>query len=199
MQKHCVTVSDLLNKKSLEMKKHILPLLVIGILFLLVNLMSRGETVNNKQVDRRMPTKNRVESAEKLSSELLSTTKNAVGEEKVEENKNPIKSKTKKNAHAGYVDLGGKTAYEIMSVAFEGFPREKEIKPMMDEVLMRYGQPINDQSRIKFGDMLVLFRKNSLVGMTEMEILKHMYQRGSSSRTLQDQAIFSAGLIETTK
>lgn len=47
--------------------------------------------------------------------------------------------------------------------------------------------------------MLVALRKESAVGVTEMEILKHMYQNGDASKDIKMQAAESMLILEQTK
>ena len=91
------------------------------------------------------------------------------------------------------------TAYEMMETAFEGFPSESEIKPMMEDVMKTYNMQVTEENLLKVANMLVVLRKESKVGVTEMEILKHMYQNGSSSISLAEQAAISSVLLETSK
>lgn len=92
-----------------------------------------------------------------------------------------------------------KNPYEMMQVAFEGSPEISKIKPMLEAVLEKYDLPKTDEYRLKVSSMLVSLRKASAVGVTEMEILKHIYQNGSNKISLPDQAGLSATLLETSK
>ena len=92
-----------------------------------------------------------------------------------------------------------KDPYEMMQVAFEGSPEISKIKPMLEAVLEKYDLPKTDEYRLKVGSMLVSLRKASAVGVTEMEILKHIYQNGSNKISLPDQAGLSATLLKTSK
>ncbi len=92
-----------------------------------------------------------------------------------------------------------KDPYEIMHVAFEGSPEIEKIKPMLESVMETYSFDKTDDNRLKIGNMLVTLRQSSAVGVTEMEILKHIYQHGSDKITLPEQAGISATLLETSK
>jgi PBP1b-binding outer membrane lipoprotein LpoB len=92
-----------------------------------------------------------------------------------------------------------KDPYEMMQVAFEGSPEISKIKPMLEAILEKYDLPKTDEYRLKVGSMLVSLRKASTVGVTEMEILKHIYQNGSNKISLPDQAGLSATLLEKSK
>ena len=85
-----------------------------------------------------------------------------------------------------------------MHIAFEGYPEVSEIKPMLEAVMDNYSFPKTDDTRLKVGNMLVVLRKASAVGVTEMQILKHIYQHGSNKISLPDQAGLSATLLETS-
>lgn len=91
------------------------------------------------------------------------------------------------------------TAYEMMETAFEGYPSKSEIQPMIEAVMKRYDMTVTDESLQRVGNMLVVLRKESKVGVTEMEILKHIYQNGSTTNTLPDQAAISFLYLESTK
>jgi hypothetical protein len=93
----------------------------------------------------------------------------------------------------------GKDAYEIMHVAFVGSPDIESIRPMLESVMETYGFIKTDDNRLKIGNMLVTLRQSSAVGVTEMDILKHIYQYGSNAITLPEQAGLSATLLETSK
>jgi hypothetical protein len=89
--------------------------------------------------------------------------------------------------------------YEMMHHAFIGTPEIEDFKPMLDDVMERYKMPITDENALKVGNMLVALRKDSKVGVTEMDILKHIYQKGSANISLAEQAGISAAELETTK
>lgn len=92
-----------------------------------------------------------------------------------------------------------KDPYEIMHVAFEGSPEIDKIKPMLEAVLDNYSLPKTDVYRLKVGNMLVALRKASAVGVTEMKILKHIYQNGNNKLTLPQQAGLSATILEKSE
>lgn len=91
------------------------------------------------------------------------------------------------------------SAYEMMETAFEGFPDESEIKPMMEAVLKNYNMAITDDNLEKVASTLINLRKESKVGVTEMDILKHIYQNGSTANSFPDQAAISFLYLESTK
>jgi Skp family chaperone for outer membrane proteins len=91
------------------------------------------------------------------------------------------------------------TAYEMMETAFEDFPSESKIKPMMEDVMKTYNMQVTEENLQKVASMLIGLRKESKVGVTEMEILKHIYQNGSTTNSLPDQAAVSFLYLESTK
>lgn len=95
----------------------------------------------------------------------------------------------------------GKTekSYEMMHTVFEGTPEIEEFKPMLDEVMTNYGYEINEKNLNSVGSALLELKKASKVGVTEMEILKHIYQKGTTEISFADQAGISAASLEMTK
>ena len=79
-------------------------------------------------------------------------------------------------------------AYGMMEVAFEGNPSTNEIQPMMEEVMKNYKLEVNEENLQKVASMLVSLRKESKVAVTEMEILKNIYQKGDRNVPLTTQA-----------
>lgn len=92
-----------------------------------------------------------------------------------------------------------KDPYEIMNVAFVGNPKISEIKPLMESVMDNYNLPQTNENKLKVGSMLVALRKSNTVGVTEMDILKHIYRYGSNKLTLPEQAGISSTLLITSK
>lgn len=95
--------------------------------------------------------------------------------------------------------IADKDPYEVIHIAFEGFPDKEDVQPMLEVVMKRYDMTVTNDNIIKVGNMLVTLRQDSKVGVTEMEILKHIYQKGSSSLTLPEQAGISSVLLEQSK
>ncbi len=90
-------------------------------------------------------------------------------------------------------------AYTMMETAFEGSPRKSEIQPMMQKVMEMYGYQETEDNLQKFGSVLVTLRKESILGVTEMDILKHIYQFGNPNITFPEQAAISALYLEKHK
>ena len=91
------------------------------------------------------------------------------------------------------------SAYGMMEVAFEGNPSTSEIQPMMEEVMKNYKLEVNEENLQKVASMLVSLRKESKVAVTEMEILKNIYQKGDRNVPLTTQAAISLMNLEQTK
>ena len=91
------------------------------------------------------------------------------------------------------------SAYGMMEVAFEGNPSTSEIQPMMEEVMKNYKLEVNEENLQKVASMLVSLRKESKVAVTEMEILKNIYQTGDRNVPLTTQAAISLMNLEQTK
>lgn len=89
--------------------------------------------------------------------------------------------------------------YVMMSSVYAGSPDVESIKSLMEAVLKKYQLPLTDEYRLKVGSVLLDLRKASAVGVTEMEILKHIYQHGSTNITFANQAGLSATILETSK
>lgn len=95
--------------------------------------------------------------------------------------------------------IADKDPYEVIHIAFEGFPDKEVVQPMMEAVMKRYNMTITNDNILKVGNMLVVLKQESKVGVTEMDILKHIYQKGSASITLPEQAGISSVLLEQSK
>jgi hypothetical protein len=90
-------------------------------------------------------------------------------------------------------------AYEKIHVAFEGMPNIEDVKPLLEEVMSRYNLPVTNQQVLKCANVLVVFHNESKVGVTEMDILKHMYQRGTKGLDFATQATISFSWLERHK
>lgn len=100
---------------------------------------------------------------------------------------------------AGPPAPAGPDAYEIMEGVFIGEPEKEKVQPLIETVMQRYGMTINNENLTRVANMLFALRKESKVGVTEMDILKHIYQKGSAAISLPDQAGLSATTLELTK
>lgn len=106
---------------------------------------------------------------------------------------------TQSSSSSSSSSIADKDPYEVIHIAFEGFPDKEDVQPMLEAVMKRYNMTVTNDNIIKVGNMLVTLRQDSKVGVTEMEILKHIYQKGSSSLTLPEQAGISSVLLEQSK
>lgn len=92
--------------------------------------------------------------------------------------------------------------YEKIHIAFEGEPEIEKIKPLLEAVMVNYKLPITYENIEEVGDCLVYLRQHSKVGVTEMDILKHIYQKGTNNLNLKNdedfkrQAAFSFSQLE---
>ncbi len=90
-------------------------------------------------------------------------------------------------------------AYEMMTVAFEGNPPISQIKPLMEAIMKKYDIPIDEDHLMKVSSVAVSLRKKSAVGVTEMDLLKHIYQNGNPLYTFAEQAAHSMVYLEYNK
>ena len=88
--------------------------------------------------------------------------------------------------------------YEVIHTAFEGFPDIDKVKPMLEAVMKYNNVPINNDRILKSANVLVGLKNDSKVGVTEMEILKDMYQN-RRDKDYVTSAAMSAVFLETTK
>lgn len=91
------------------------------------------------------------------------------------------------------------SAYEMMEVVFIGKPKKATIQPLLEAVMKKYSLPVTEENLLRTSSALVSLRKSSAVGVTEMEILKHMYQQGPRGDSFANQAGMSSALLELTK
>jgi hypothetical protein len=100
-----------------------------------------------------------------------------------------------------YVGVEGNSdnAYEKIHIAFEGMPDKNVVKPLLESVMKRYKIIINNKNVEGCANVLVLQKNESKIGVSEMEILKDMYQNGDSNNTFPEQAVYSALYLEKTK
>ncbi len=90
-----------------------------------------------------------------------------------------------------------KSAYEKIELAFIGKPKESEIRPILDKVIQFHGAAVTELNREKSASVLVNLRKSSKNRVTEMDILKHMYNNGTEKISFPDQAAISFTLLES--
>ena len=90
-------------------------------------------------------------------------------------------------------------AYVIITGSFEGNPSKSQVQPMLEDVMKSHGLEITDENINKTSSALVSMRLDSKIGVTEMEILKHVYQNGSPDQPLPTDIAISAYYLEKTK
>ena len=71
--------------------------------------------------------------------------------------------------------------YDTIANAFKGKPKPENVKQLMDTVLKQCNMEVTRDNVTHFANELVMKRKDSKVGVTEMDILKEMYQNASSA------------------
>ena len=109
-----------------------------------------------------------------------------------------IKQSAENSLHNG-IPGNADDDYQKIHIAFEGMPEIEKVKPLLDAVMERYNIVINNDNVLKCANVLVVMKNNSKIGVTEMDILKHMYQTGNSSVDYATQAAISATYLEQTK
>lgn len=90
-------------------------------------------------------------------------------------------------------------AFEKVHIAFEGMPDKDKVKALLETVMNRYNIVINNDNVLKVSNVLVVFKNESKVGVTEMDILKHIYQNGTTDVDYPTQAAISASILEEIK
>jgi hypothetical protein len=89
--------------------------------------------------------------------------------------------------------------YQIIDSVFEGYPDKSQVQPMLEAVMKRYNFPVTNDNILTAGNVLYDLKRASRVGITEMEIVRHMYQQGSAEGSMFEQARISAAALETTR
>lgn len=89
--------------------------------------------------------------------------------------------------------------YLSMHETFVGKPDTAIIKPLVKRLLAKYGSELFDDDPAMLGQMTTEFRKMSVVGVTEMDILKHIYQHGDRCEPLDKNIVMSYMRLEKRK
>lgn len=89
--------------------------------------------------------------------------------------------------------------YEKICFVFIGKPSKSKVQPLLEAVMKKYNLPVNNENIMKAASCVLTLRKQSSIGITEMEILRHMYKQGSNKLKFPDQAAISAVLLEKSK
>lgn len=90
-------------------------------------------------------------------------------------------------------------AFQKIHIAFEGMPDVERVQPLLEEVMKSYKIVINNENVMKCANVLVTMKNQSKVGVTEMDILKNVYQTGSTEFDYPTQVAISATLLEKSK
>jgi len=114
-------------------------------------------------------------------------------------NYDSVKEKGIREIEDTYVQKNEPEPYEKIHIAFEGFPNIEVIKPLLESVMTRYNIIINNDNILKCANVLITLKNDSKVGVTEMDILKHIYQKGTSKIDYATQAAISYTYLESTK
>lgn len=102
---------------------------------------------------------------------------------------------------ASGVDTGKSAdeAFAMLPVVFEGNPSLESVKKLLSAVMDKYHLEVNYENINRCGSAVLSLREASAVGVTEMELLKHMYQEGDDRLSFPDQAGVSATILEAYK
>lgn len=106
------------------------------------------------------------------------------------------------NSDASSIVNTGKSSaetYDMLHVVFEGKPEPEAIKKLMSAVMAKYNIEENYENLNRCGSALLSMKNSSAISITEMEILKDMYQNGDASQSFPSQAAISATILEQTK
>lgn len=99
----------------------------------------------------------------------------------------------------GTIKISSDDPYEKICYVFVGKPNKSKVQPLLEAVMKKHNLAVNNENIMKAASCLLTLRKKSTIGITEMEILKHMYQKGTSKLTFPDQAAISSVLLEKSK
>jgi homoaconitase/3-isopropylmalate dehydratase large subunit len=99
---------------------------------------------------------------------------------------------------SGIVNTGKSAdeAYDMLHVVFEGNPEKEVIRKLMSAVMAKYNIEENYENLNRCGSALLGLKQSSAIAITEMQILKHMYQHGDSGYNFPTQAAISAVFLE---
>ncbi|MDN5288176.1 MAG: hypothetical protein JWR38_4450 [Mucilaginibacter sp.] len=90
-------------------------------------------------------------------------------------------------------------AYEQFHTIFKGEPSAEDIGRLMDAILDMYHYPKMEQTKQKFGSMFYGLRKNSVAGVSEMELMKYMYQNPNNIDPPTTAAAKALIILDNTK
>jgi len=101
------------------------------------------------------------------------------------------------NKTSGIVDTGKSAdeAFEMLPIVSEGNPSLESVKKLLSDVMDKYHLEVNYENINRCGSAVLSLREASAVGVTEMELLKHMYQEGDDRLSFPEQAGVSATIL----
>lgn len=89
--------------------------------------------------------------------------------------------------------------YYKICVVFVGQPKKQDVKSLLEAVMKKQNLIVTDENIIKAASCVLSLRKTSKIGLSEMQILKHMYRNSTSQLNFANQAAISFTLLETKK
>lgn len=89
-------------------------------------------------------------------------------------------------------------AYEQFHVVFKGEPEVQDIQKLMDAILDQYQMEKTELNKHKFGSALLKMQQTSPTGVSEMQIMKYMYQNSDASTPLPTAIGKAAYILEMT-
>lgn len=107
-------------------------------------------------------------------------------------------SEVKEVLQDGEDKVANMSALEQMEIAFIGSPSKEKIKEKLDLALQFYSTDITEENYSRAASSLIALRKESKVGVTEMEILDYMigsYVEGTNM-SFPDMAGISFSALE---
>jgi uncharacterized phage-associated protein len=91
------------------------------------------------------------------------------------------------------------TPYEQFHVVFSGNPSVEEIQNLMDAIIDQYGMENTDKLKHQIASALLSMRNESAIGVTEMDIMKYMYQNPKLDKPLPNAIAEASFILEKTK
>ena len=89
--------------------------------------------------------------------------------------------------------------YEQFQTVFKGNPRAEEIQKLMDAIIEQYGMENTDKLKNQIASALLGMSNDSAVGVTEMDIMKYMYQNPQLAKPLPTAIAEAAFILEKIK
>lgn len=119
----------------------------------------------------------------------------------VEAQKDFIITNEEGNKTSNIVDTGKSAdeAFEMLPIVFEGNPSLESVKKLLSAVMDKYHLEVNYENINRCASAVLSLREASAVGVTEMDLLKHMYQQGDDRLSFPNQAGVSATILEAYK